>query len=166
MTRSARQVARVPEFSYLAHMVLEQTCSTCGAVVATYRNPFPTVDVVVVRDGQVLLIERKNPPPGWAIPGGFVDYGESAEQAAARELAEETGLHALSLRLLGVYSQPGRDPRFHTLSVIYVGDAAGTVRAGDDAARACWFGRDALPAQIAFDHREIIEAAFRFVDSH
>jgi 8-oxo-dGTP diphosphatase len=141
-------------------MVLEQKCPSCGAVVETYRNPFPTVDAVVIRGEKVLLVERKNPPAGWAIPGGFVDYGESAEAAAARELKEETGLVATSLRLLGVYSEPGRDPRFHTLSVVYIGEADGEPVAGDDAARAQWFARGALPDLIAFDHRAIIERAF------
>ncbi|MBI5059480.1 NUDIX hydrolase [candidate division KSB1 bacterium] len=141
-------------------MVLEVKCPSCGAAVETYRNPFPTVDVIVFRGGKVLLIARRNPPEGWAIPGGFVDYGESAETAAARELREETGLTVTSLRLLGVYSEPGRDPRFHTLSVVYLGEAVGEPGAGDDAAAARWFSREELPALIAFDHRAIIEAAF------
>jgi ADP-ribose pyrophosphatase YjhB (NUDIX family) len=128
--------------------------------VEAFRNPFPTADVVVIQDGKVLLIKRKNPPPGWALPGGFIDYGESAERAAARELAEETGLTATRLQLLGVYSEPHRDPRFHTLTVVYIGKVTGTVKAGDDAAEAQWFAVDSLPREIAFDHREIIEQAF------
>jgi ADP-ribose pyrophosphatase YjhB (NUDIX family) len=139
-------------------MIHTLKCSRCGNDVEAYRNPFPTVDIAVVRDGRILLIERKNPPEGWAIPGGFVDYGESAEAAAARELSEETGLIVTGLRLFGVYSEPGRDPRFHTLSVVYLAEAEGTVRAGDDAGRAEWFEFSNLPAQIAFDHRQIIES--------
>jgi len=133
-------------------------CTNCGSDVEAYRNPFPTVDAAVVRDGRILLIERRNPPAGWALPGGFVDYGESAEDAVVRELLEETGLTATSLSLFGVYSEPGRDPRFHTLSVVYLVDANGEACAGDDAGRAEWFKFDSLPDQIAFDHRQIIKS--------
>jgi 8-oxo-dGTP diphosphatase len=142
-------------------MELTTHCPVCGTSVHIYRNPFPTVDTVVLRHGQVLLIRRRNPPEGWALPGGFVNYGESAETAAARELKEETGLETVTLRLLGVYSAPGRDPRFHTLSVVYLADAVGDLQAGDDAAEACWFPVHALPDQIAFDHRQIIADAVR-----
>ncbi|MDD5087686.1 MAG: NUDIX hydrolase [bacterium] len=142
-------------------MILEKTCPRCGAVVEIYRNPFPTTDIIVVRAGRVLLIRRAAPPEGWALPGGFIDYGESAETAARRELEEETSLHARSLSLLGVYSEPGRDPRFHTLTVVYVAEADGEPQAGDDAADARWFSLDQLPREIAFDHRRIIEDAAR-----
>jgi ADP-ribose pyrophosphatase YjhB (NUDIX family) len=135
---------------------LEIKCPSCGTPVETYRNPFPTVDVIVMRGGDILLIERKNFPEGWALPGGFIDYGESAEHAAARELHEETGLRVKSLILLGVYSAPGRDPRFHTLTVAYMGEADGTLRAGDDAGDARWWPSDDLPQQMAFDHRQIV----------
>lgn len=138
-------------------MVLNTECPNCGWVVETYRNPFPTADVLMVRDGKVLLIERKNPPEGWALPGGFIDYGESAEQAATRELEEETGLRCTHLTLFGVYSAPGRDPRFHTLTVVYLGVAEGELRAGDDAADAKWFDLRELPDKIAFDHRQILQ---------
>jgi 8-oxo-dGTP diphosphatase len=142
-------------------MVVEKICPRCGAVVETYRNPFPTTDVVLLRDGHVLLIRRAAPPAGWALPGGFVDYGESVETAAARELKEETGLTLRSFELLGVYSRPGRDPRFHTLTVVYVGTADGELKAGDDAADARWFPLGDLPSEIAFDHRDIIGDAAR-----
>jgi ADP-ribose pyrophosphatase YjhB (NUDIX family) len=142
-------------------MLLTIHCPRCGSSVEVYRNPFPTTDVVAIRDGQVLLINRKNPPLGWALPGGFVDYGEAAEEAAARELKEETGLNLDSGKLLGVYSKPGRDPRFHTLSVVYTGTVSGSLRAGDDAAEARWFPLTELPEHIAFDHREIIAEAAR-----
>ena len=123
------------------------------------RNPFPTVDVVVHRPGKgVLLIERRNLPHGWALPGGFIDYGESAEQAAIREALEETGLTVRLTGLLGVYSDPGRDPRFHTLSVVFVAesDEGELPNAGDDAKNARFFPLDALPADMAFDHRKIV----------
>lgn len=143
-------------------MELTIPCPACGAAVHIYRNPFPTADVVVLRGGRVLLIRRRNPPEGWALPGGFVDYGESAEAAAARELKEETGLEVLTLRLLNVYSAPGRDPRFHTLTVVYLAEATGEIIAGDDAAEVRWFALTALPDLIAFDHRQIIADAVLF----
>ena len=138
---------------------LEQKCPHCGATVTVYRNPFPTADVVVIREGKVLLIRRRNPPPGWALPGGFVDYGEAIESAAVRELREETGLTAVSLRLLGVYSAPDRDPRFHTITTAFLADTEGELRAGDDASEAAWFRLSELPSEIAFDHRRIIADA-------
>ncbi len=123
-----------------------------------YRNPVPTVDVIIEReDGQILLIKRKNPPPGWALPGGFVDCGESLEQAAIREVLEETGLEVELLEQFHAYSDPARDPRQHTLSVVFIGVAGGTPRAGDDAERAQAFRPDSLPEPMAFDHRRIIE---------
>ena len=133
-------------------------CPHCGAA-SVPRNPFPTVDIVLYREGQgILLIERRNPPHGWALPGGFIDYGESAEQAAVREALEETGLAVRLTGLLGVYSDPGRDPRFHTLSVAFMADADPdqTPRAGDDAGKAVFFPLDALP-EMAFDHRRIVD---------
>lgn len=136
-------------------------CPACGGPVITYKNPFPTADIVAIREGRVLLILRKNPPEGWALPGGFIDYGESAEDAAVRELQEETGLTAASLRLVGVYSRFGRDPRFHTLTVVYLADVSGKESAGDDAKEARWFPLQELPAHIAFDHRDIIADAVR-----
>lgn len=133
-------------------------CPACGTRTAP-RNPFPTVDIILYRPAQgVLLIERANPPHGWALPGGFIDYGESAEQAAVREAREETGLEVRLTRLLGVYSRPDRDPRFHTLSVVYVAEADAELQpcAGDDARNARFFPLSALPPDIAFDHRAII----------
>lgn len=124
------------------------------------RNPFPTVDVIIEVSGGIVLILRKNPPFGWAIPGGFVDYGESVEQAAVREANEETGLHVTLTRLLGVYSDPARDPRQHTISTVFVARAGGTPVGQDDAAQAGVFTRDTLPEKIAFDHRKILEDYF------
>jgi ADP-ribose pyrophosphatase YjhB (NUDIX family) len=96
---------------------------------------------------------------GWALPGGFIDYGESAEQAAAREAKEETGLEVRNLRQFRVYSEPGRDPRFHTLTVVFIAEPGGEIRAGDDAAQAQWFALDDLPREMAFDHAKIIADA-------
>ena len=124
------------------------------------RNPYPTVDIIIEVEGGIVLIERKNPPHGWAIPGGFVDYGETVEAAAMREAREETGLVVQLTGLLGVYSDPSRDPRSHTISTVFVASAAGRPVADDDAADAGVFTEDTLPEDIAFDHREILRDYF------
>jgi ADP-ribose pyrophosphatase YjhB (NUDIX family) len=124
------------------------------------RNPIPTVDIIIEVEGGIVLIERKNPPHGWAIPGGFVDYGETVESAAVREAKEETGLDVQLTALLGVYSDPSRDPRHHTISTVFVASAAGQPVADDDAADAGVFTEDTLPEEIAFDHREILKEYF------
>ena len=122
-------------------------------------TPALTVDVVIElvdRPGRpFVLIERRNPPPGYALPGGFVDVGETVEQAARREALEETGLTVALKSLLGVYSEPARDPRLHTVSIVYVGEARGEPRAGDDAARIRVTTLDDLPT-LAFDHARIL----------
>ena len=113
-------------------------------------------DAIVERPGQgVLLIERKYPPPGWALPGGLVEYGETVEQAVARELQEETGLIAESVQQLRVYSDPQRDPRGHSVAVAFAVKAHGEPKGGDDAKTARFFPWDALPA-LAFDHAQIL----------
>ena len=104
----------------------------------------------------IVLIERKNPPLGWAIPGGFVDIGESMEQAARREAQEETALDVTLTALLGVYSDPNRDPRGHTVSAVYLCEARGTPHAQDDAAAVGVFSPDRLPGNLAFDHDRIL----------
>jgi 8-oxo-dGTP diphosphatase len=129
-----------------------------------HRNPAPTVDVVILLPGdRVVLVERRYPPPGWAIPGGFVDEGETIEAAAVREAKEETGLDVRLEELLYVYSDPRRDPRKHTLSAVFVGRAAGAPSGGDDAAQARAFAWDSLPAPLAFDHAAILSDARRFL---
>jgi len=123
------------------------------------RNPAPTVDIVILAAGLgIVLVERKNPPPGWALPGGFVDYGESCEAAAVREAREETGLDVVLTGLVGVYSDPARDPRGHTMSVVYSAQAldTGRLKAGDDAGKARFYALDDLPP-LAFDHGRIVQ---------
>ncbi len=120
-------------------------------------GPSPTVDVVIsVAGDRVVLVRRKHEPLGWALPGGFVDVGETLEAAAAREAKEETGLDVVLTDLLYVYSDPRRDPRRHTVSTVYLGRAAGEPGGADDAAEARTFGWDALPSPIVFDHAEIL----------
>jgi ADP-ribose pyrophosphatase YjhB (NUDIX family) len=131
-------------------------CPRCGAPVKIYRNPIPTVDIIIRHQGGIVLIERRNEPLGWALPGGFVDYGESLEAAALREAREETGLELAGLRQSGAYSDPARDPRQHNISVVFTADGHGRLRAGDDAAAARVFPLDELPSPLCFDHATIL----------
>lgn len=127
------------------------------------KVPRITVDIIIgVADG-VVLIRRRNPPLGWAIPGGFVDYGETLEEAAVREAREETSLELANLRQFHAYSDPGRDPRGHTVSVVFTADGRGTPRAASDAMEIGVFTPETLPEQIAFDHRKIVEDYFASV---
>ena len=118
---------------------------------------------LVDRPGRpIVLIERKNPPPGYAIPGGFVDVGETVEAAAVREAAEETGLEVRLTALLGIYSDPARDPRGHTVTAVYVAEARGEPKAMDDARDVGIFLPDALPNPLAFDHARVLADYRRF----
>lgn len=126
------------------------------------RNPVPTVDAIIEVAGGIVLIRRRFPPPGWALPGGFVEYGETVEAAAVREAEEETGLKVTLTRLFGVYSDPRRDPRHHTIAVVFTATAIGTPVGGDDAAEAQVFTPTALPAPLAFDHSRILEDYFAY----
>jgi 8-oxo-dGTP diphosphatase len=129
-----------------------------------YRNPAPTVDIVIEVDDRIVLIERKNRPYGWALPGGFIDYGEPVERAAIREAEEETGLKVSLETLLYVFSDPTRDPRKHTMSSVFVASASGQPVGADDALRAELFERDALPDDICFDHGRILKHYFNYRD--
>lgn len=132
-----------------------------------YKNPVPTVDVIIETcSASIVLIQRKNEPYGWALPGGFVDYGESLESAAVREAKEETSLHVVLRCQLHTYSDPERDPRQHTISTVFVATADGQPVAGDDAAHADIFVENDLPENIVFDHRQIIEDYYRWKRSN
>lgn len=123
-------------------------------------HPLVTVDVIIRIGGGIVLVRRKHPPPGWALPGGFVEAGETLEAAAVREAEEETGLRISLERQFHTYSDPARDPRRHTVSTVFVAAAAGEPAAADDAAEARVFAPDTLPAPLAFDHAQILDDYF------
>jgi len=127
----------------------------------SYKNPLPTVDIIIEYGGGVVLIDRKNPPYGWAIPGGFVDYGESLEEAALREAKEETSLDVELVRQFHTYSDPERDPRRHTIATVYIARGTGALKAEDDARDARVFKKENLPGAMAFDHRQILDDYFQ-----
>jgi len=127
-----------------------------------YRNPLLTVDIIIECQGGIVLIERKNPPLGWALPGGFVDYGESLESAAAREALEETSLAVKLLEQFHTYSDPNRDPRHHTVSTVFIATAQGSPVAADDAVKADIYFPNNLPAPLAFDHSTILNDYFQY----
>jgi 8-oxo-dGTP diphosphatase len=136
---------------------MEEKCPRCGYSILRHRNPVPTVDIIIeYQDQGLVLIERANPPPGWALPGGYVDYGESLETAAVREAREETGLTVTLLGQFHTYSDPQRDPRQHTITTVYVAQGHGQPQAADDARRLAVFAPDRLPQVLAFDHRIIL----------
>ena len=138
-------------------------CPHCDQTLDRFDQPRLTVDAVVFNPaGEILLIERGHPPPGWALPGGFVDAGETLQEAVIRELREETALSARSASQFFTYSDPVRDPRHHTVSTVFLVEADGIPRGGDDARTARFFPLEELPAPIAFDHRSVLEDVIRF----
>ena len=131
-----------------------------------YKNPIPTVDIIIETHNEdhqqaIILIKRKNPPYGWALPGGFVDYGESLEEAAVREAKEETSLEVTLKYQMHTYSDPKRDPRMHTISTVYVASAQGVPKARDDAKEIGLFTREEINFSLAFDHQKILDDYFK-----
>jgi ADP-ribose pyrophosphatase YjhB (NUDIX family) len=144
----------------MAHKKIK--CPKCQNEIEVYRNPIPTVDIIIeIESRGIVLIKRKNPPYGWAIPGGFVDYGESLEEAAMREAKEETNLDVELVRQFHTYSDPKRDPRHHSISTVYIAKGKGKPEAKDDALEIKIFDESNLPDEIAFDHRLILKDYFR-----
>ncbi len=131
-----------------------------------YRNPSPTVDIIIELSDRpyrpIVLIERRHSPLGWAIPGGFIDYGESAEAAAQREAAEETSLQVKLIQQFHVYSDPARDPRKHTISIVFLAEATGQPQAADDAKSVGVFTAWEIPKQLCFDHDRILHDYWRY----
>lgn len=146
--------ASFPLFLPMSFTTLD--CPNCGTPVRAYRNPVPTVDIIIEVAGGIVLIYRRNEPLGWALPGGFVDYGESLETAAVREAQEETSLVIDNLRLVGCYSDPSRDARQHTITTVFAATGHGTPKAADDAANLGIFPQDKLPEPLCFDHAKIL----------
>ena len=132
----------------------------------TYRNPAPTVDLIIeMRDRPprpIILIERLNEPYGWALPGGFVDYGETVETAAVREAKEETNLDVTLIEQFYVYSDPSRDARKHTLSIVFIATAAGQATAQDDAKSLSVVNPWEVPNKLCFDHDQILQDYWRY----
>ena len=138
-------------------MMKDLTCPHCGGLVSKYRNPLTTVDIIIeLAERGIVLIQRTKEPFGWALPGGFVDYGESLEVAARREAKEETSLNVELRGQLGAYSAPDRDPRHHSISVVFMARARGEPRARDDAKEVGVFTEENLPSSLAFDHDQIL----------
>ena len=138
-------------------MKIRKDCPVCGAKLEEYANPLPTVDIIIETGRRrIVLIKRKNPPRGWALPGGFVDYGESLEEAARREAKEETGLTVELIRQLHTYSDPTRDPRHHTITTVFIARSTGNPVAADDAEEIGIFTPEDLPQPLMFDHAKIL----------
>lgn len=135
----------------------EIICADCGKVVETFRNPVPTVDIIIRYEGKILLIERGELPSGLAIPGGYVEYGESLETAAVREGKEETGLDLVNLEQFHAYSDPDRDSRQHNISVVFHADGRGNPKAGSDARNIVMIEPENIENyEFAFDHKQIL----------
>jgi ADP-ribose pyrophosphatase YjhB (NUDIX family) len=128
------------------------------------KTPLLTVDIIIRYRGGIVLIERKNPPYGWALPGGFVNVGESLENAAIREAKEETTLDIKLIEQFHAYSDPRRDPRFHAATVVFIAEGNGSLRGDDDAKRAGVFSEKSLPPGIVFDHKGIITDYFNYIE--
>ena len=136
-------------------------CPECGESVHQITTPLVTVDIIIeTKQNKIALIKRANPPYGWAIPGGFVDCGETLETAAVREAKEETSLDVTLVRQFHSYSDPERDPRFHTVSTVFIAKAKGIPKADSDAKEIGLFTKEELPENIVFDHREILNDYF------
>lgn len=140
----------------------KSACPHCHGEIETWANPLPTVDIIInmPREKGIILIHHRNEPRAWALPGGFVDNGETLEHAAEREAMEKTGLALTELQQFRAYSDPRRDTRAHTISMVFTATRDGLPAAADDADGIGIFNEDCLPADIAFDHRRILADYF------
>ncbi len=167
---SWKSVSRPPSLRFSTGRVAKQQLLNKEDVkMRKLQTPYLSADIIIelmdYPNRPIVLIERKNPPYGWAIPGGFIDIGERVETGARREALEETGLEVKLLALLGVYSDPKRDPRFHTATAVYVAEAHGTPVAADDATDFRMVAVDALPENLAFDHDVVLADYLTFRNS-
>jgi 8-oxo-dGTP diphosphatase len=152
----------IPSSKLFFKEITRQSISGFTQMEHKFRNPLVTVDIVIEINDGIVLIERKNPPHGWALPGGFVDYGESLEATAVREAKEETSLDVKLYEQFHTYSDPDRDPRHHSITTVYIAKGTGIPKAEDDAKRMGVFTEQALPAPIVFDHEKIIADYFQY----
>jgi len=128
-----------------------------------HRNPLVTVDIIIeINENNIILIERANPPYGWALPGGFVDYGEPLETSAVREAKEETSLDITLLEQFHAYSDPDRDPRHHTITTVFIAKGIGIPKSADDAKNIGIFTKGRLPKPIVFNHEKIVRDYFSY----
>ncbi|MFH1623898.1 MAG: NUDIX hydrolase [Pseudomonadota bacterium] len=140
-------------------------CPHCNKAIEIRKTPFLTVDVIIELADGIVLVKRKYPPIAWALPGGYVDYGETLEEAAIREAKEETSLDVVLKKQLHTYSDPRRDLRSHNVTTVFIGEAKGRPKAADDAKAVDIFTRETLPSDLAFDHAQILEDYFKQVEA-
>ena len=140
-------------------------CPRCGAGIRTWQRPGVSVDMLITHRGKLVLVYRKNRPVAWALPGGYVDYGESVEHAARREALEETSLELVDAEQFHTYSDPGRDDRQHSITTVFVARGEGELKAGDDAERVALFDPAEVPHPLAFDHSRIVRDYAAFLDT-
>ncbi|MFH2011161.1 MAG: NUDIX hydrolase [Pseudomonadota bacterium] len=138
-------------------------CPHCNKDIKVPKTPFLTVDIIIEFGGGIVLIKRKYPPIAWALPGGYVDYGESLEDAAKREAKEETSLDVVLKKQLHTYSDPRRDLRSHNVTTVYIATAKEKPKADDDAKEVGVFTKETLPENLAFDHAQILMDYFQFL---
>jgi ADP-ribose pyrophosphatase YjhB (NUDIX family) len=138
-------------------------CPHCNKDIEVPKPPFLTVDIIIELEKGIVLIKRKYPPIAWALPGGYVDYGESLEDAAIREAKEETSLDVVLKRQLHTYSDPRRDLRSHNVTTVYIATAEGKPKADDDAKEVGVFTKETLPGDLAFDHAQVLQDYFQLL---
>ena len=140
-------------------------CPRCGAGIRTWQRPGVSVDMLITYEGRLVLVYRRNRPVAWALPGGYVDYGEALEHAARREALEETNLELEGAEQFHTYSDPDRDDRQHSITTVFLARGVGELRAGDDAERVALFDPADAPHPLAFDHSRIVRDFARYLET-